>query len=276
MNYRFIFILAILFFSTIVSAASPLVLARAPQQSASKTSLTWSPFIEYLSNSIGIKVILKVYKERSDFESDIKNGKVDLYFGNPGYAIVGHLNHGYIPLIRSDRKLLEGIIVAKKNSGIKTIEQLNNTIIAFPDETAFAASLYIRSRLQSDFNIKYQALYTGSHDNTYRTVMIGKASAGGGVKRTLNSEAPKLRDQLQIIYTTPGIRSHPLMAHPKVSKKTRQSIQQAILKLNTNNSGKKLLKDIKLNKPVIASYSRDYFPIEPLVREMYHFLLNKK
>ena len=174
----------ILVFSSNVAAERSLILARAPQLSASVTSNIWGPFVKSLSESTNLNIKLKVYDERLDFENDIKLGKIDLYFGNPGYGVAGHLKHGYIPLIRSDRKLLEGIVVTKKDSDIQTIEQLNGKIIAFPDKSAFAASIIVRSRINSDFNIKFKTLYTGSHDNTYRAVLIGKALAGGGVKRT--------------------------------------------------------------------------------------------
>jgi phosphonate transport system substrate-binding protein len=274
MSYRLVLLLAALLISTSATAERSLVLARAPQLSPTVTSQLWSPFVRYLSETTGAKITLKVYTERSKFETDIKDGKVDLYFGNPGYGIVGHLRHGYIPLIRSDRKLLEGIIVAKKDGDIKSAEQLNGKVIAFPDETAFAASLYIRSRLNSDFNIDYQSIFTGSHDNTYRAVLIGKAAAGGGVTRTLERENPKLRKQLQIIYKTPGMKSHPLMAHPEVPENVRKSIQEAILNLNKDDAGKKLLKTVKLQKPVVADYSQDYKATEPFAIKMYEYLLD--
>lgn len=274
MNYRFVLLFSTLLFSTNIIAERALILARAPQLSPSIISQQWSPFVKYLSEATGIKIILKVYTERSTFEMDIKEGKVDLYFANPGYGIAGHLKHGYIPLIRSGRKLLEGIIVVNKDSGIKNIQQLNGKIIAFPAKNAFVASLYVQSRLNSDFNINYQPKYYGLHDNAYRSVLIGNAIAASGVKRTLNAQNPKLREQLQIIYTTPGINPHPLMAHPRVSVDKQKSIQEVILTMNKNATGKKLLKIIKLQNPVIADYARDYQSIEPLVKNVYQFMLN--
>ncbi|MDH5765108.1 MAG: phosphate/phosphite/phosphonate ABC transporter substrate-binding protein [Gammaproteobacteria bacterium] len=274
MFHKVIYLFTLLFFSSSVMADKALVLARAPQLSPSAISKLWSPFVESISKKTGIDIVLKVYREREDFEADIMDGKVDMYFGNPGYGVVGYLNHGYIPIIRSDRKLLEGILVARAGSSIMSIEDLNKKIIAFPDRNAFAASLYLRSRISSDFNISYDELYAGSHDNTYRSVIIGKAAAGGGVKRTLERESPQLRKQLKIIYTTPGMKSHPLMAHPSISVKNRISIQQAILDLDKDESGKKLLKSIKLQKPVIADYAEDYKSIEDLVKIMYQSMIN--
>lgn len=236
-------------------------------------SQLWTPFVQHLSKTTGVNISLKVYTARADFERDLANGNVDLYFGNPGYGIVGHLRHGYLPLIRSDKKFLKGIIVVKKDSGIKTIEQLGNQVIVFPGENAFAASLYLRSILKSNFDLNYQPVYSDSHDNAYRTVLIGKTVAAGGVIRTLQQEPPERRQQLQIIYTTPGMKSHPLMALPDIALSTRTAIQKTIINLDSNTTGRKLLKSVKLQKPVIANYASDYKPIEHLAIKMYNFLL---
>lgn len=254
-------------------AQSTYILGRAPQRSPMVTSKAWTPFVEYLSKQTGYNIKLKVYASRDSFEEDIKKGSVDLYFGNPGYGVVGHVKHGYIPLVRSDRKLLEGIIVTRKDSNIKTIEQLNGKIIAFPSKSSFAASLYIRSHLDTEYSLNYKKVYAGSHDNAYRAVLVGKAVASGGVIRTLEQEKPKLRQQLEIIYTTPGVKSHPLMVHPNVALKVHLAIQKSILALAKDDEGKKLLKSVKLQKPVVANYTKDYKPVESLSRIMYSYML---
>jgi len=274
MKIKILSLLFTLCFLTQVHAEPNYTFARAPQLSPSITSELWEPFVQHLSNSVNGKITLKVYLTREEFESDLRMGKVDFYFGNPGYGVVGHMRNGYIPLIRSNKKLLEGIIVVKNNSGIENLQQLNNKTIAFPDRTAFAASLYLRASIKNDIKINYQTIYTGSHDNNYRTVLIGKADAGGGVERTLLQQDIKLRDQLKIIYKSPGIKPHPLMAHPKVPKSVRQAIQEAVLDLNNDKNGKKLLKQIKLQKPVIANYDLDYKALESATSEMYGYLLN--
>lgn len=274
MNYKPFILLTALFVATSAFADEPLVLARAPQLSASVTSQQWSPFVEYLSGQTGSRITLKVYTERAKFEDDLKAGNVAFYFGNPGYGIVGHLKHGYIPLVRSDSKLLEGIAIVRKDSGIDKIEQLTGKVIAFPDETAFAASLFLRAQLNATFNLEYQPFYAGTHGNAYRAVLVGKAAAGGGVTRTLEQEPQEVRDQLKIIYTTPGMKQHPLMAHPKVPESVCKAIQAAILALNNDDAGKKMLKTVKLQEPVVADYTRDYKSIEPLAIKMYHYLLD--
>ena len=273
MNIKASLFILVLFLATPAYADETHIFARAPQQSPAVTSKSWSPFIKELSKRIKRKIILKVYTTREDFESDIKKGNVDFYLGNPGYGVVGHLRHGYIPLIRSDKKRLEGILVVKKDSKIQTLTDLDNKRIAFPGRTSFAASLYLRASISDSSNINYQPLFTGTHDNTYRNVLIGKADAGGGVIRTFQQENVGFQKKLRIIYTTPGTQPHPIMSHPNVAVEIRQQIQQAILNMDKSEPGKKLLKNIKLQQPVIADYRRDYKSLEKATKQMYDYLL---
>jgi len=245
------------------------VLARAPQLSPNLLTRDWLPFTEYLSKQTGSDIRLKVYENRSVFELDVKNGLVDLYYGNPGYGVVGHERHGYMPLIRSDAKLLHGILVVRADSNITKVRQLSNETLVFPSESAFAASKFLRSHLRKTEKINFTPMYIGTHDNVYRSVVIGEFIAGGGVERTLNREPSQLREKLRTIYKTPGLKPHPLMAHPKVPAALQKAIQQAVLQLQDSAEGRKMLNKLKIKQPVIPDYHRDYAPILPLVKEMY-------
>jgi len=273
MKYRTVILIITLLYTVNINAKNTFIFARAPQLTPAVISKTWTPFINYLSESTGENISLKVYASRVDFEKDISEGKIDLFFGNPGYSIIAHKKHGYIPIIRSSRKLLEGIIVTRKGNGINSIKQLSGKTISFPGKNAFAASLLIRYHLDQNPDIAYKAKYAKSHDDAYRNVLVGTATASAGVMRTLEREKKALRDQLQIIYTTPGIKSHPIMVHPAVPKTTRQAIQSQILKLSKTEDGNKLLKSIKLLKPVTANYEEDYKQVEQFAINAYKHML---
>lgn len=250
-----------------------LLLGRAPQSSPEIELHDWTPVIEYLREQTGQLVNLKVYSERKVFEEDLVQGKLDLFFGNPAYAVVGHYLHGYIPLVRSDKKKLKGILVVRKDSPLNSAEQLQGKLIGFPGESAFAASLYVREQLRNHVGIQFNAKYFNSHNNVYRNVLVGNVVAGAGVKRTLDSEPEALRNQLRIIYETPGTSPHPLAAHPRVSAMLRNNISKALLALDETDEGQLMLKNVKLEKPMAADYDRDYKGIETISLRMYQYLI---
>lgn len=250
-----------------------LTLARAPQLSPSILAKTWGPYVDYLSDNIGEKIILKLYSERAEFESDIVKGNVDFYFGNPAYAVVGKLVNKYTPLVRGDKTRLRGIIVVRKDSEINSIEDLRNKLIVFPGKTAFAASLYIQDQLENALKLPYKAAFVDNHNNAYRSVLAGKYIASGGVVRTLEREPEAIKQNLKIIYETPGVKPHVLMAHQRVSKQIQDKVIEATIRLNDTSSGKKMLKSLKLVEPVKADYDLDYKKLEKLTMKVYAHLL---
>ncbi|MDH5217185.1 MAG: phosphate/phosphite/phosphonate ABC transporter substrate-binding protein [Gammaproteobacteria bacterium] len=256
-------------FSIAANAETEYVIGRAPQLSAVAVSQVWTPFIEYLNEHTGYKFKLKVYQERREFEQDVINGSLDFYYGNPGYLVVGKKLHGYDGLVRSNKKQLKGIIVARADSGITHISQLENKDIVFPGKNAFAASLYIRSLLSQELKLPFQEKYVTGHDNVYRAVALGRYPAGGGVVRTFDREPATLKSKLKIIYETPGMAPHPVAVHPRVPSAVKKALADTVLEMPNSPEGNALLTKVKIQKPVKVDYKRDYLPVEAIALNMY-------
>ena len=246
----------------------PYTLARAPQRSEIATIRDWQPLADYLSRELKSQVRLQTYSARAEFEGSLMRGQPDFVFFSPYYHSVAHKLHGYVPLIRGS-KTLKGILVVRQDSAVQSVADLDGKIFAFPSPNAFAASLYMRALLKEREQIDFTPLYVETHDNVYRNVLIGRAAAGGGVVRTLNQETPALRDQLRVIYETPGTPSHPLSAHPRVPEAVREAVVAAIMKLRTTDEGRELLARLKIRKPVRTDQTRDYGALGELGLEQY-------
>jgi phosphonate transport system substrate-binding protein len=176
--------------------------------------------------------------------------------------------HGYLPLVR-DKDPLAGILVARKDSGLHSVRDLQRKEIVFPSPNAFAAALYMRALLAEREQVRFTPRYVKTHSNVYRTVLLGKAVAGGGVNKTFQLEPQELRDQLVIIYETPGAAPHPIAAHPRVPEKARAAVAKAILEMGRNQAEKQLLAVIQMPDPRATDYEKDYRPLENLGLEQY-------
>ena len=271
-RYLFLFIGFVIPFAQMPVYARDYILARAPQRSAVKMSQAWNQFIDALRRESGVRIRLKLYNERIAFERDLKNGTPDFAFGNPAYLIVANQRHGYLPILRSDKTLLKGIVVVRRDSAIKKLSDLNGSKIVFPGKHAFAASLYLRALL-GEAGLKYIPVYVNGHDNVYRNVASGNFIAGGGVYRTLAVEKGQLMNQLRVVYETPGIRPHPLIVRPDVPLTIVHRVRDAILKMWNTPDGRTLLTKIKLEKPVTADFNRDYSAIKKISLKAYLELL---
>ncbi len=255
--------------SGIAAATEPLTLAVVPQWPPAVVHRQWAPVAERLSTAGGIPIRVRIYSSFPAFESDVRRGIPDLVFLNPYQQLVAHQTQGYIPLVRNGARPLTGVLVVRHDSPVRTLDDLNDTDIAFPHPTAFAASLYMRALLHDKEKIRFRAHYLSTHGNVYRHVILGRVTAGGGVNMTLERELPQTRQALRVLYVTPPTPSHPLSAHPRIPLAQREALVRALLALREDEDGRARLKRIDLGEPVRADQRRDYQPLERLQLERY-------
>ncbi len=216
-----------------------------PQQSASKTAKIWGPILKYLGQKTGYRFKLKTAKNIPVFEQRLLNAESDFSYMNPYHYTVFHEKSGYNAVAKAKDKRIHGIIVVRKDSNIKTIDELDSKTLAFPSPAAFAASILPR-RYFSQQGIKIMPKYVSSHDSVYRNVAKGFMVAGGGVVRTFKNASPEVFEQLRVLWKTDGYTPHAVAAHARVSKKVVDDVQAALGSMNDNKVGMALLKNMKV------------------------------
>lgn len=251
------------------TAKADYVLARAPQSSAANLSAAWMPFLERLSKEVGVQITLRLYPSRQAFEHELYAGIPDFAFMNPYYAVLVRKQFGYNALVRDDAQKLKGVIVVTNDSSIKTVADLQGKTIAFADVNAMGASLLPRAVLTRDHGISFNAVYVGPHENVYRAVFAKQVDAGAGVPQTLDAESEDLRKQLRIVFETPEMPSHPLIAHPRVPIEVQEKVTESILHFRNDAAGRALLKGVKLSQPTVVNFANDYGRLETLHLEQF-------
>ncbi len=243
-------------------------LAVVPQFPALELHKAWSPLVEALQSSTGLKLELVLPGSIPAFEEGFLQGQWDLAYMNPYHAVMAHRAQSYKPLVRDDDPL-SGLLVVRADSPLRQVGELMDRSIAFPAPNAFGASLYMRALLTEKHGLRFTPQYLKTHSNAYRAVAAGTAIAAGGVKATLDAEPSELRAQLRVLFETPATPSHPLCAHPRVSEASHKQITQALLGLTKLETGRKLLQAAQLDRIVTADYRRDYAPLESLGLDKY-------
>ena len=240
-----------------------------PQFTGSVIHRDWVPVLKHIEKSTGYRFELKFYDSIPGFEKGFLDGEPDFAYMNPYHAVMANEAQGYDPIIRSSKRLLTGILVARKDNPIDNLDALNGKKIAFPSPNAFAAALYMRALLREKEGINFTPVYTGTHSNAYRQTLAGRTIATGGVARTLRKERFEIQQSLKVIYKTPGSASHPLAVHRRVPDAVKIAVQKALLELNITEKGRGLLKAVLLSDSVKADYGVDYKPLKSLNLEKY-------
>ena len=242
-------------------------LAVVPQFTPLEMTRFWAPVVQALSQA-GLPCELVVYPTIASFEPEFLKGQADIAYLNPYHMVMAKRAHRYEALLR-DTRPLQGLLLVKRDGPVKSIEQLKDHRIAFPAPNAFAASLYIRSILERQYRLRYEANYSGTHRNAVRQVLSGDAAAAGVVQTTFERERPEVQQAFQAIYTTPALSPHPIAVHPRVPQAVRKLLIETLQATARNLETKPLMAAIQMPNPVNANYAMDYAPLERLKIEKF-------
>lgn len=244
-------------------APTPLTFSPVPQLPVPTMFAYWAPVLEAVGKHSRQCFDLVIKPTIPDFEKYLLKGTPDMAYVNPYHAVMAYKAKQYQPFLADGSSLLTGILVAKNDSPIKQLSDLQGQRVDFPAPNAFAASLLLRAHF-AQLNIRIRPNYVKTHSNVYRGVLIGEAAGGGGVNKTLDAEPMEIRQKLRVMYETPGYRSHPVIASPKISLATKEQIFQGFLALTKTEQGRALLENVQLKEPIPVSYQKDYRPLERL------------
>ena len=253
---------AIFFFNINLLHAETLTFGIVPQQSAKTLAKLWTPICNYLSEKTGEKIQFSTAKDIPTFEKRVLAGQYDIAYMNPYHYTVFNQKPGYQAMARQKDKKIKGIIVVKKDSKLKSLDELDTKNLAFPSPAAFAASVLPRAKMKAD-GINITPKYVSSHDSVYLNVSKGLFAAGGGVIRTFNNTNPKVKENLRVLWTTPGYTPHAIASKPGLDQNIIDKLNKALVGMNTDPEGQALLKTIKF-KGLLLSKDSDWDDVRSL------------
>ena len=233
-----------------------------PQQSAKKLAKKWTPILNYINEHTGDTYVFTTAKNIPTFEQRVQAQDYDVAYMNPYHFVVFNQSAGYQALAKQKNKQIKGIVVVKKDSDIKTLEQLEQMKLAFPAPAAFAASILPRGELQQR-GIEFTPKYVSSHDSVYLNVARGFFPAGGGVMRTFNNTAPEVREKLKVLWSTNGYTPHAFATKQDFPQEAAKRLIAALESMNTTEKGKALLKTVNF-KGLEAAQNDDWRDVKSL------------
>lgn len=240
-----------------------------PQFEARQLHAIWRPVLEVLEQKTGHHFEMLGVESIPEFEKAFEQGSYDFAYMNPWHALVAFETQGYRPLVKDGVEQLTGILVVRRDSGIRDVKQLEGKQVAFPSPNALGASLLMRAELKKLHGVSVEPIYVGTHPSVYLNVVLNQAAAGGGVHRSLESQSAEIRDPLDVIYETKPIAPHPISAHPRVPSAVAAQVRQAILEMQNDPAQQALLAKIPMLAPVPTDIE-DYKPLKAMGLENFY------
>jgi phosphonate transport system substrate-binding protein len=241
-------------------AADTYVFGVVPQFEQRMLFEIWKPIVDELAKRSGLDLQLATALTLAEYERDLSLGRFDFVYVNPYHVVQLARRQRYVPLVH-DKVPLRGIVVARADSPIKTLAELDDKTLAIPSFNALGASLMVRADLDRLFKVRMKPVVAKTHSSVYLNVVNGLADAGGGVEKSLQQQDPAVRNLLRILYTTREMPSHPIAAHHRVPVEVRERLKRAVFDLASSESGKALLAKVPMSE-VVPTSLEEFLPMQ--------------
>ncbi len=225
---------------TSAPASAEVTLGILPRLSATEMNTMFAPLAEYLSREVGDKVVLVIPKDFAAFKDLVASGQVDLGYSNPLIYVQLRRDANVEPLaIGSEPKVgvrFRGIIVARKDSGLATLQDLKGKKLIFVDKDspgAYMFQIVLLRKAGLDPERDFTTLpFAKKHDNVLLAV-LNKAADAGGVREP---DFEKLKgsmnlDALRVIGYTDNMPGWTAYATTRAGEALAGRLKQALLKL---------------------------------------------
>lgn len=225
---------------------------------------TYAPLVEYLNRNLpDITLTMEASHNYEQFEQKLANRHFDFALCNP-YQTINSLQDGYQVFAKmGDDDNFRGLIIVRKDSGIKQIADLKGKIISFPAPTALAATmmpLYYLHTNGLDVNQDIIRLFSSSQESSVMNVFLRKSAAGSVWLTswlTFVKRNPRIAAQLEVKWETPPLLNLGLVARDDVAAEIVAKMQSLLVDLHTHDEGRQLLAALflaRFDKATNATY----------------------
>jgi len=226
----------------------------------------FEPLMVYLSHALVQKVTLYIAKDYGDLRTQMENGSVDIGSFSP-FAYVDAVRGGRIRIIAQSiiegSATYRGIIVARKNSGLKSIADLKGKRFAFVDPKSASGYVYPRALLieagVNPDNYFKETIFAGSHDRVIAAILSGRVDAGAiydGALGVAQRSGVPVENLITLIRTEP-IPHDAIAVRVGLDEALAGRIQLALTNLDKTDEGRRViaLSKKKLTGHIIAKDS---------------------
>jgi len=208
----------------------------------------YGPVVDYLNTLVPqARFRLEASRNYEEFEKKLYGGHFDFAMPNP-YQTERSLKFGYNVFAKmGNDEMFRGIILVRKDSGIRKVSDLKGKKVAYPALTAFAATMmpqYYLHKHGIDVNRDIENLYVGSQESTIMNVLRGHAAAGATwpvTWKTFQAESPELAGQLEVKWQTDTLPNNGWVARNNVPSALTEAVGNALEGMHSTPEGRAML-----------------------------------
>jgi phosphonate transport system substrate-binding protein len=245
----------------------PLVVGVVPYNSTRTLLKAYQPMREYLEHALGQPVSFFSASGFKNFQQYTEEGAFDLVITPAHFARILQKERGYIPLVRYSGGA-RGLVMVKRGSRLKTIQDLRGKSVAAPDRLSLASILcieYLRAKgLRADTDFK--VLEVPSFNSAILAVRHDEAVAAISAPGALAQMPVELRDSVRVLADTGEYINLVFLANPRLGQTTAERLKAELMRFGAGEAGAKFLARTGFGS-IVAFMPGDLRPLDPYVAE---------
>ncbi len=255
-----------------------LLIGLIPEQNIFKQMERYEPLADYLSKRIGLKIRLTILPRYGNIiNSFVSSGLDGAFFGSFSYALA-HAKLGVEviarPLSLNGTSTYYGLIFVRKDSGIKSIRQMEGKRFAFVDKATTAGYLlplaYFKKHGKNYKTFLKESYLTGTHEDAILDVLNKKADVGAAkntVYERMAASDERIEKELVILERSPDVPENGLAVRRDLDGSLKRKLKEALLTMHTDPEGVAVLKVFGAQRFIETSNS-DYRPVYRYAQEI--------
>lgn len=268
-------IYTILIFAFLLSGAKAeeikqdLVIGFIPNRNINAVQISAKKIAEFLSKETGYNIKAMTVSNYASIVFGMKAKRIDLAFVGPLNYVILNKNTGAYPLtsaIRFGKHGYHSLMITRKDSGIKKIEDLKGKKFVFGDVLSTSSTLYPKKMIQEsglDLKKDIKSAKLGNASAIVVSVMQGTVDAGSIYKDARkNSEVldrfPDILDKTVVIAESELIPSDPQIIGKHIGNKQAEILRKGLIAISKKEESKKILKSLFLIDELVPASDKDY------------------
>lgn len=200
------------------------------------------PVVDYLERAMGVPIRHFVATDYSGVVEALRNGSADMGFMGPLQAVIAHRQAGAYPIlgeIYNGEPTYRSKIFVRRDSGIKSIEDLKGRTMAFVDPISSSGFMYPldifhqKGLIEGAPEAYFKKIYfAGGDEQAIRAVYNGFVDAAGVSQYAFNLLRGNERNEVFAIAESRPIPSHCVVVRKGVGQHRVETVKEALLALN--------------------------------------------
>jgi phosphonate transport system substrate-binding protein len=233
-----------------------LVIAEVPVESAADYEARYAPFLDYLKQKLGIPVRLFVASDYTAVMVSQAQGQTHVAFYGPGSYIdaIEKANAPIEAFVKEDSlrsgTVYHSLILSKKGSGIKTLEDAKGKDFAFVDPESTSgfkvpmAYFCLEAKIKPKEYFK-RVVFAGTHESVILGIAQGTIPVGvtwdTGISIATNKGQIKGIEDFEVIWRSDPIPSSPWAYRKDLPEDLKEALRTVYLEYENTPEGQKWL-----------------------------------